>query len=372
MKLLLIIRNDERPFIDACLNAGHEVIVPEQYVSQGVTPVPWTDDPHATPGWLRNDLATKVQMWVAKAPQVIDRIREAAPDAIIVWTDATPMNRIAVLACKRLGIPSFELTHGCLNTYKQGHFECESYVDTILAPGQEEADFRSFYGAEAKVEVCGKPSFDWMASADRLAMRQQIRDGFRIDPRRPLIVYGMTWRHPFSTWERDKDAGFGTVMEAFMNLQPVCRPFLVVKPHYSIASPETVEKVKTMLEENGVTDFGILCGPTRSILPAADLLVSHKSSLLVEGVLLDVPSVGFDFRERNDFDFYRCRGIEWVDKRDELIESMARCLLDRKTKERLATERQAAKHYFNGPNDGKAALRCVDAVEAAVLARRAA
>ena len=87
---------------------------------------------------------------------------------------------------------------------------------------------------------------------------------------------------------------------------------------------------------------------------------------------MDIPAVGFDFRERNDFAFYAGRGIEWVDRRDSLLSAIARCLLDAPTRARLADERAASKEYFNGPNDGMASERCVDAIEQKVAMRRAA
>lgn len=293
-------------------------------------------------------------------------------DAVLVWTDAPSQQRAAVLAAKVLGIPTFEITHGALNTYRQGHFECESHVDYILAPGQEEADFRAFYGNKAEVIVTGKPTFDWIVRCDGYHEKIAIREQLGIPFNRPIVLYGMTWRHPFSTWERDFDLGESTVLEAHMNLQASCKPYLVIKPHYIRSNREECENITRWCESNGMVEYGVTSLDPRAILPAVDLVVSHKSSLLVEAVLMDIPAVGFDFRERNDFAFYQGRGIEWVSSRGSLLPAMARCLLDAPTRSRLSLERESAKHYFNGPNDGKAIERCIDAIEEKILIRRAA
>ncbi len=295
--------------------------------------------------------------------QVIDTLRIMEYDALIVWTDAIPTTRCAVLASRKRGIPTFEITHGAFNTYRQGHFECDSYVDAILAPGQEEADFRSFYGSAAQVLITGKPSFDWMAAMDNQAERARIKEQWGIPAHRPIVLYGMTWRHPFSTWERDGDRGEWDVYAAHANLLPICKPYLLVKPHYVFENKAMVEALHTELQQMGLVEYSVVTGPTRSILPACDLIVSHKSTLLVEGVLMDIPCVGFDFRERNDHAFYPDLGIEWCEKRADLLPTMTRCLLDATTKQRLADERMTAKTYFNGPNDGHAAERCVSSIE---------
>lgn len=285
-------------------------------------------------------------------------------DAVVVWTDAPAPQRAAVLTAKALGIPTFEVTHGAMNTYRQGHFECESHVDHILAPGKEEEDFRAFYGSKAQVHVAGKPSFDWMKEVNRPTIRASIREHLGLPDRRPLVLYGMTWRHPFSTWERDSDLGEKDVFEAHMNLQAMCAPYLVVKPHYARSSRQEIERLARYCEGNGIEEYAITGLDTAAILPAVDLVVSHKSSLLVEAVLMGIPALGFDFRERNDFAFYQGLGIEWVSRRSMLREAMSRCLLDRSTRERLARERENAAYYFNGPNDGRAAERCADILEA--------
>ena len=365
LRVLTLLRAENAGLTRELSRRGHEILAPESVAADlGAQPIGWPTDPHAVPNYLHKPLKDKLDLLNSSLPEAIKAVREAGHlDALVVWTDATPMMRAAVLAAKQMGVPTFEVTHGALNTYRQGHFECESYVDHILAPGQEEADFRTFYGSDVDVIQTGKPSLDWIANTDIVSTRQAIREQLGLPDRRPIVIYGMTWRHPFSTWERDRDLGESDVARAHMALQHVCSPFLVIKPHYCMGSPAVAERVKQAWSEAGAVEFAVYNGPVRGLLPAADLVVSHKSSLLVEAVLLDIPAIGFDFRERNDFRFYPARGIEWVERRDDLLPAMLRCLLDRPTKNRLATERESAKHYFNGPNDGRATQRAADAIE---------
>lgn len=376
MRILALLRNEDLPLVEAMLEAGHEVVMPDDYApafrGMPIETAIYPGNPDAIPGVLRDSIRNKVNAVAAVGPRVVDAVRRANPDAVVVWTDAPTLPRITVIAARHFGIPTFEVTHGAFNTYRQGHFECDSYVDTILAPGQEEADFRRFYGSKAEVIITGKPSFDWIAAADKQESRTQLMERFGITTKRPLVLYAMTWRHPFSTWERDTDLGERDVLQAHTDLLAVCNPFLVIKPHYCTASNQHIARIHQLCAEAGVTDFGIAVGPTRDILPAFDMVVSHKSSMLVESVLLAIPAVGFDFRERNDFAFYQRRGIEWVSQRDKLRTAMAACLLDAQTKERLATERLTAQPYFNHLCDSGASERCVRQIEQIVARRRAA
>lgn len=372
MRIIAILRPENRSLVEALLAAGHSVTVQEQ-VAAAMPPecdsMPWPNERGGMPGYASFTPVEKINALIPAMAQVIDTLRVRDYDALLVWTDAPPTTRCAVLASRHRGIPTFEVTHGALNSYRQGHFECDSYVDVILAPGQEEVDFRTFYGNSAQVVITGKPSFDWMATVDKQAERERIKTEHGIPSHRPVVLYGMTWRHPFSTWERDGDRGEWDVYSAHMNLLPICKPFLLIKPHYVFESEFMVKRLQHELEQQGVVEYGIVTGPTRAILPACDMVVSHKSSLLVESVLLDIPCVGFDFRERNDFAFYQNLGIEWCSDRKKLLETMSHALLDQQTKQRLVSERIAAKAYFNGPNDGRASERCVATIERVVAAR---
>jgi len=283
-------------------------------------------------------------------------------DALVVWTDAIPYTRAAVLTCKSLGIPTFEITHGFMNTYRQGHFECKSYVDHILSPGEEEVDFRAFYNQSVEVVPCGKPQWDSVDTRYIEACRDAVRERFNIPGGRPVVLYGTTWRHQFSTWEMDGGDISPEVFEAHMNLRTVCNPFLIVKPHYSIATRALTDNLRNHLGSMGVTDFAVITGDSQLFIPACDLLISHKSSLLVEGVLMDKPTVGFDFRERNDFEFYQNKGIAWESDPKNLMHTISAVLLDREVKSKMTADRPAAKWYFNNACDGFAARRCVDAI----------
>lgn len=372
MRLIALLRPENRSLVEALLNAGHKVTVQEQVAAAMPAEcdvLAWPNERSGMAGYSTMSVTEKINALIPAMAQIIDTLNAREYDALIVWTDAIPTSRCAVLASRKRGIPTFEITHGAFNTYRQGHFECDSYVDVILAPGQEEADFRKFYGSAAEVIITGKPSFDWMALIDRQAEKTSIKENLGIPAHRPIVLYGMTWRHPFSTWERDGDRGEWDVYSAHLNLLPICKPYLLVKPHYVFEARAHVERLRYEMDQMGVVEYAIVTGSTRNILPAADLVVSHKSSLLVESVLLGIPCVGFDFRERNDFAFYPGLGIEWCDRRDRLLETISRTLLDFPTKERLKMERVKARHYFNGPDDGHAAERCVAAIERVVAAR---
>lgn len=382
MKILSYLRRENNGLAFALMDRGHDlwvfpddVMLMQRKIGFPAQPLEGAD-PTPCPSGLAGLVESHVQERWGQTSSIVGAVKalhaKEGLDAVLVWTDAGILQRAMVLAAKHLGIPTFEITHGALNTYRQGHFECESHVDYVLAPGQEEKDFRAFYNAKCDVLITGKPSFDWMFSGSMLAARSAVRGKLDIPDRRPIILYGMTWRHPFSTWERDLDRGESTVMEAHMNMQPVCKPFTIIKPHYVQASDKGVREIAAWCEANGITDYAVTGMDIQALLPAVDMVVSHKSSLLVEAVLMDKPAVGFDFRARNDFDFYRGLGIEWVSEPRDLMNAMTRCLLDRDTRDRLAVERERGKVYFNHICDGRATGRVVDAIEQVVAGTLAA
>ena len=372
MRLIIVARSENAGLVAEMCKRGHEVLMPDAIIGLfrqaglPVQPINMPQDPNAIPGYLGLTMEQKIQCIVSAAPQVIDAVTASKADAVVVWTDAPPLPRLMVLAARARGIPTFEITHGSFNTYRQGHFETESYVDYVLAPGQEEVDFRAFYGSKANVVVTGKPTLDWTTTVDKPLIRSQLCEQAGIT-RRPIVMYGMTWRHPFSTWERDKDLGESEVFSAHKMLLNVCKPYLIIKPHPVMAN--MAERVRAMCDEAGMTDYAVSTMPVSSILPGCDLLVSHNSSLLVEGILCDIPSVCFSFREWNDHRFHSGKGVECIEKREDLLAAMARCLLDAPTKDRLAQERVAAKHYFNGPNDGHATERVLNTIEKLAVSR---
>lgn len=375
MRIVFLARLENGGLIHEMLERRHDVLIPDaqaegfRRAGLKVGEIRLPQDPNAAQGYLGLPMERKIECIANAAPQVIDAITAAKTDAVVTWTDAPPLPRLVCIAARARGIPTFEITHGSFNTYRQGHFETESYVDYVLAPGQEEVEFRKFYDSSARVCVTGKPTLDWTAKADRAESRRQLVESAGISPKRPIILYGMTWRHPFSTWERDKDLGESDVFNAHKMLLNVCKPYLIIKPHPVMSQGWFAERLKAQCDEAGMTDYAITTMSAARLLPACDLVVSHKSSLLVESILCDIPTIGFSFREWNDHRFTPGKGIEWVERRDDLLGCMARCILDHATKRRLADERAAAKHYFNGPNDGKATRRVVDTIERLAVSR---
>lgn len=375
MRIVFLARIENAGLISELLKRGHEVLIPDaqadgfRRAGLKVDEIALPQDPNAMVGYLSLPMERKIECIANAAPQVIDAITAAKPDAVVVWTDAPPLPRLVCIAARARGIPTFEITHGSFNTYRQGHFEVDSFADYTLAPGQEEADFRAFYKSDANVVVTGKPTLDWTATIDKSEARRQLVEASGISPKRPIILYGMTWRHQFSTWERDKDLGESEVFNAHKMLLNVCRPYLIIKPHPVMSQAWVAERIKAQCDEAGMTDYAITTMPVSSILPACDLLVSHNSSLLVEGILCDIPSICFSFREWNDHKFHAGRGVECIERRDDLLGCMARCILDHATKLRLADERAAAKHYYNGPNDGQATQRVADTIEKLAASR---
>lgn len=313
-----------------------------------------------------NDIADKICPHVDRLRWMKDNI---GLDAVLVWTDAIPETRALILTAQELGVQTFEVRHGAWNTYKQGHFECESLVDTVLSHGKEDVDFLRFYGNKNEIVVTGKPSLDWFKNTDARMNRAAIKERFQLPPDRPIIVYGGTWRHRFSFWELEENESVGltAIINAHKMLQDICNPFLVIKIHPQVGM--LAVKYHQFCQKNFLSEYSLIDCDPHLILPAADVLVSHKSSLVPEAMLYRIPAVVFEYRGFNDLDFYENKGFLKVTDPSKLAENIASALLDSDVKNRLRKEQDTAVEFFLGPQDGMAAQRCCDIIHARVASR---
>lgn len=318
----------------------------------------------------RPTLRTQIEASVYTS-ELVRRLHEKYPlDALVTWTDATPSERAAIFTCKHLGIPTFELRHGSWAHYLQGHFECESMVDTVLSPGDEDRLFLEFYGNKNDIVVTGKPQYDWTTMQDMQVIRQQAREKYNIPSDRPVIMYCTTWRHQFDYWEyTDPDPNnLRLVLQAHASLKQVCNPFLIVKLHPQMAG--LMQQYRNFCEYHQATDYAITDADASIILPAADVVVSHQSSVISECVIYGIRSIVIEFRPYNDHGFFKGRGFVPCSQPSQLEVEIGRLLLDRAYKAKLDAEMTANKFFWAGPNDGMASERCCDVIEERVNARK--
>ena len=323
---------------------------------------------------FKNDLTTPLRSHIKDCvvmSEVILKLHEKQPlDAVIVWTDATPTARALIFTAKHLGIPTFEARHGAWAHYIQGHFECESLVDTVFSTGEEDKLFLEFYGNKNDIVVTGKPQFDWPAMADKKLLRSIIKAHFKIPDDRPVIIYGTTWKHPFSYWEYQDDIllYLTSVLKAHMALQETCNPFLIIKLH-----PQTnldLDKYREFCEAQGASEYAVTTGESSMMLPAADVLITHQSSLVSEAVIYHVPSIVFDYRDYNDHGMFKNRGLTFVDKPNKLAPAIAKLLLDDEYKSHIQQEMEDNTFFWVGLNDGKSSHRCCEVIEDRVESKR--
>lgn len=318
----------------------------------------------------RQTFATQIEAAVYTS-DLVRRLHEKYPlDALVVWTDATPSERAAIFTCKHLGIPTFELRHGSWAHYLQGHFECESLVDTVLSPGEEDKLFLEFYGNRNDIVVTGKPQYDCTAVADAQMLRQQAREKYGITSDRPVIMYCTTWRHQHDYWEYTdpEPNSLRVVLQTHASLKQVCNPFLIIKLHPQMAG--MLQQYQSFCEYHKVTDYAITDVDASIILPTADVVVSHQSSVISECIIYGIRSIVIEFRPYNDHGFFNGRGFVPCSRPEQLETEIGRLLLDREYKVKLDAEIAANKFFWAGQNDGYSSERCCDVIEERVNARR--
>ncbi len=199
---------------------------------------------------------------------------------------------------------------------------------------------------EKNIVITGHPKFDTLPNLkfNKLDIIKQLK----LDPNKKIIVYGTKYRE-------DEDIIFNKIIDFINsnnNLQLV----------FKIAPNVPLYNIKTRIKETDrikiVQDFDV-----NKVLHIADLLITDRSQLGVEAILLDRDILIFDLYQTCTFPYTEKGAAFGTHKLEEIIPGIKTCLTNKTTKQQLKQGRIKYLKECFFKLDGKAPERVVNIIK---------
>src|SRR5262245_25116747 len=266
----------------------------------------------AAPLWrrLRTPLTARlrnVHVTAEAAREMLERLaaRHGLAAALLGF-DTVPVARAAVATARRLGVPTIHLPHGILGrprlpTPWQG---ARMFADLVCAQGEfSRAGYLAGGADPARIRVTGCPRWDEYAGltpAVRHAMRADIAGPLRLDPDRPIVVFGPSWvERQTANAARFRSLGLEVYRQVLQALRAHADrgAQLVVKLHpgeltRSGMEPKAlVDGYLAVARRAGLGQITVTSEYKRELLAVADAVVVVNSNLGIEALLCERPVI---------------------------------------------------------------------------------
>lgn len=306
--------------------------------------------------------------------------------AALLGFDTVPVARAVVATARRLGVPTIHLPHGILGRPRlalpwQG---ARMFADLVCAQGEfSRAGYLKGGADPARVRVTGCPRWDEYAGltpAHRHAMREAIAAPLRLDPRRPIVVFGPSWverqtanaarfrslglfvyRQVLAAVRRHADAGVQLVVKLHPGelTRPGMEPNALVDGYLAVARRAGLAQVTVTSEYK------------RELLAVADAVVVVNSNLGIEALLCERPVINVPLDPADaDALFTAGEGIVALTSPEGTAEALDRVLADEALRQRLAAHALGAVRPLVDRPDGRASERVAAVVLAAARGER--
>lgn len=308
--------------------------------------------------------------------QIIERLdnlsRCESLAGVVLNESDLPIARAASRWCRARGIPSFVLSHGA-GIGEAYTVTASAIADFMLFVGERGMDpYLDIGFPRERMVACGNPAWDSFPDviARRSELRERVRHSMGLSSTTPVIVFGTTWNSKVTALRGGKS--FEQTLTAFMR---ACRALSDSGVHFhAIVKDRLANESRGRLEtariahEAGFTAYSYATGEMPATLMAADLLVAHQSTTLLEALLADVPAINLwlpsDWLIGPAFD--RNDGIPMIEHSDvsRLAETMAALLQDEQERRQMLRSAKNGLPRFVFAFDAKSGERCADAIAA--------
>lgn len=302
--------------------------------------------------------------WFSLLPALL---QEYDFELLLLNEDVLRDGKLLAQWARQQGIPILQIAHG---TGIGRNYATEEFIsDCIAVFSQRSAEYYIDAGVSAeRVIPVGNPAWDEYPAliSRRSELRAQLNSEYRLDPARPLVVFGTTWNAYLSALDnRNLDEQLQAAFSALAELE---RKFgvkaqMVVKDRmFGDGSAERQGRVLEVAQCHGVSEaVRYAVDDARRWVVAADVLVSLDSNLTVEAILADVPAINLltDFGAVAGGGFGVEDGVAVVEV-DLLAEALAGLLQDPLRRNSQLEKSRARRDYFNHGNDGRAAERLAE------------
>jgi len=293
-----------------------------------------------------------------------DWIIQTKPDALVTWTDSYPEMRAACMAMKAIGRPVIEVAHGAFHVYTHGHFEAKAFCDWRLG-SWEYRQWHNFYKIKADCLASGLTNMDVWAKQDLELLRATARHELEIPKVATVVCYLGDTAFERNAWMDPKLADMGLVH--FLRDWMVARKLipnahLIFKKH-PYDRGKTLEQYKELIEGIGILDNYTLVDDNLVVAIApSDLLVGPRSSAMISGLMLGIPSLIVDFTPFFDEHNYRGMGFEVAREEPEVLSKLVELTTDSSRMISLIDQTQKGSAWFSGAQDKQASDRASEAI----------
>jgi len=194
------------------------------------------------------------------------------------------------------------------------------------------------------IRVTGQPRYEALLRCQK-ERDKDVLTQLHLDPKKKTIIYATKFRkEEEGIWKE-----LQRIVEADEELQLI----------FKLAPSTKRHQLKGI---NPARRVRITSQPIEDLLAACDLLISIRSTVIIEAMVVGVPVMLVDFYKTAQFPFEELGAVYLTENLRKLAEGVHRCLYDKKTiKNLLRGNRDFLKKYLNGP-DGKTTKCVVDII----------
>lgn len=301
---------------------------------------------------------------VATTNRLID---EHKPVGCVLWNTAQPHRRATARACQTRGVPVFEINHWAISTYLIGHFECQPAADFIYG-SPEFANFLSHHrfktvlkpigrGLDEKPWILqfGRPQYDTWTVTDRLAARRELG----LPPEGPVVLVTSTWTHHLTAWS-DSEWSFHHQADIMQTLKMVQDQLPQLKVIWTTRFAGTAATWAGRLSSAGLEAQVTDDEPLSKLIAAADFVVTQKSGVIADALVLGRPVICVDYRPQSDSFMWRPYGALHANSFKKLVRYVLMLLKKPRAREIVESGREAARKWFGYVEGGCSAAIAKD------------
>lgn len=304
--------------------------------------------------WHTNRWGSRWAAWTEYA------LRQCDADVVVTSNDTSQVGQTLAFACRRLEVPCVYVQHGIVPF---DPYAIAGRADVLLIWGEiSRQAFNRLGNRSEQLRLTGAAQYDRFFSGGDVA---PLPSSFRAKPAAPLVVFTSqppARGVPESVYRR-------TVRAVLQTVKTVSDVEIVIKLH-PIEAPDVINE---LVKEAGIAARVVKECDTRSLLKAADVVITQYSTTGLEALLLGKPLVTINLSGEPDRAPYALAGAAvGVYSPGELADAVRRCLDHAETRGRLAEQREIFLREMFASRDGSASGRCAQEILAVAAGRRVA
>lgn len=289
---------------------------------------------------------------------------------VVVNEDLMPIGRIVTEWARAVKVPSLVLSHSLL-LFRDFTVHDRIHADVMALFGERGAEGYLDAGCDpARMRVIGNPAWDQYLTLKnaKSRLRAEVAEQFKLDPAKPIVVFGTTWAANLSARGNEKIYGktLGEFFSACRTLRQTGLPIQpIIKDRFQNAAfSHTL--IPALAREHGLEEgsYAYAVDGIERLIVAADVVVSIDSNMSVEAMMAGTPAINLttEFGIRLGPCFGAESGVV-ESEADDLPGWLEKVLTDTPYRQSLLAAMQARVSYFNVGVDGSATLRMVALME---------